>query len=119
MAQSIYQKYGGFGAVNRIVMSFYDSVLDHDDLGGYFDGIDMKSLIDHQTKFIASLLGGPASFSDDHLKRAHAKLGITPDHFDAMKHVLEQTLLDHGVDAGDVAAVIGEVEARRSTVLAD
>jgi hemoglobin len=119
MAQSLYEKYGGFGTVNRIVLSFYDNILDHDDLGAYFDNVDMKSLIDHQTKFIASLLGGPASFGDDHLRRAHAKLEISPEDFDEMKRVLADTLADHGMEDTDVEIVVAEVEARRGSVLAE
>lgn len=119
MAQSIYEKYGGFGTVNRIVMSFYDSLLDHDDLGPYFDDVDMKALIDHQTKFISSLLGGPVSFQDDHLRQAHARLNITAVHFDEMKRVLADTLLAHAVAQEDVDAVIGAVEQRRGVVQSD
>jgi hemoglobin len=119
MAQTIYEKYGGFGTVNRIVMSFYDRLLDHDELGDYFEDIDMKSLIDHQTKFISSLLGGPVSFDNDHLQRAHAHLNISSEDFDEMKNVLAETLSDHGVVAADVDTVIGAVEARRGYVQAD
>lgn len=117
MAQSIYEKYGGFGSVNRIVMSFYDTLLDHDELGEYFENIDMPALIDHQTKFIATLLGGPVSFDDDHLRRAHARLNITAHHFDEMKRVLAETLADHEVEPEDVDTVIAAVEQRRVAVL--
>jgi len=116
MTQSIYEKYGGFGSVNRIVMSFYDTLLDHDELGEYFDDVDMKALIDHQTKFISSLLGGPVSFQDEHLRQAHARLNITAAHFDEMKRVLAETLLDHAVEQTDVDTVIDAVEQRRVVV---
>lgn len=36
----------------------------------------MRVLVDHQTKFIALMMGGPASYTDEHLKRVHAHLGI-------------------------------------------
>lgn len=116
MAESIYEKYGGFGSVNRIVMAFYDTMLDHDELGEYFDDVDMKSLIDHQTKFISALLGGPVSFADEQLRQAHLHLKITAEHFDEMKRVLEETLLDHAIEKDDVAAVINAVEQRRIVV---
>ena len=118
MAQSIYEKYGGFASVNRVVMAFYDQVLDHDALGPYFEDVDMPSLIDHQTKFIASLLGGPASFTDDHLKRAHARLEISPQDFEDMKSVLAETLEDQGFEPEDITVVVAAIEARRSSVLA-
>lgn len=115
--QSLYEKYGGFGQVNRIVMDFYDSLLDSDEVGPYFDDVDMKRLIDHQTKFVSSLLGGPAEFKDDHLQRAHADLGVTDAHFDEMKTLFGETLSEHGIEAQDVETVLGEIEARRALIV--
>jgi hemoglobin len=42
-------------------MAFYDRVLNSDVIGAYFDDIDMRQLIDHQTKFISQGMGGPAT----------------------------------------------------------
>ena len=98
-------------------MAFYDSILDHDDLGPYFDDIDMKTLIDHQTKFISSVLGGPASFSDTHLQHAHHRLSIPPAHFDAMKTLLAETLSNAGFDPSDIQVVLDAVEARRGIIV--
>lgn len=117
MAETIYEKYGGFARIHQLVMSFYDAVLDHDDLGPYFEDVDMRKLIDHQTKFVSALLGGPASFTDDHLRRAHAGLDISPAHFDEMKIVLGQTLRAHGFEDRDVETVLGAVELRRPVVV--
>ena len=80
MRRSIFERYGGFTSVSKIVLSFYDKVLDSPTVSPYFANSDMKRLIDHQTKFMASLMGGPASYTNDQLERVHAKLGIT-DHF--------------------------------------
>ena len=63
MSDTLYQKYGGFGAISRVVIDFYDRLLDSETVGDYFDNVDMKRLIDHQTKFIAYLLGGPADYT--------------------------------------------------------
>lgn len=67
MTATLFQKYGGFASISRVVLTFYDKALDSDQIGGFFDDIDMPRLVDHQTKFIASLLGGPASYSDERL----------------------------------------------------
>lgn len=55
---TMFDRYGGFTSVSKIVMSFYDKVLDSETVGPYFEDIDMKALIDHQTKFIAQVMGG-------------------------------------------------------------
>lgn len=118
MAQTLYEKYGGFASISKVVMAFYDRLLDSDEVGPFFDNVDMKRLIDHQTKFVASLLGGPAEFSEDRLEQAHKSLGIRGDQFDEMKRLLDETLAEHGFDDADRIAVLGEIEARRGVIVA-
>ena len=42
MAQTIFERYGGFAKVNRIVMSFYDRVVESEIMSPYFINTDMK-----------------------------------------------------------------------------
>ncbi len=117
MEKSLYEKYGGFATVSRIVMALYERLLDDDDVGPFFDDVDMPRLIDHQTKFVASLMGGPASFSDTHIANAHRHLTINDAHFDKLKELLTATLEDFGVDVLDIEAVLGAFEARRGLLI--
>lgn len=117
MSRTLFQKYGGFATVSRIVLSFYDRVLDSDQIGHFFEDIDMKRLVDHQTKFIASLLGGPASFTNERLHQMHAHLDIGNADFDEMARLLDESLAEHGFEAADREQVIGEIEARRSVIV--
>ena len=57
---TMFERYGGFGNVSKIVMAFYDKVLDSDIAGPYFENSDVRSLIDHQTKFIPRSWAGPS-----------------------------------------------------------
>ena len=118
MSRSLYDKYGGFSAVSRIVMDFYEQALESDQIGGYFENVNMPRLMDHQTKFISALLGGPASFGDEHLRRVHANLGISHADFDEMRALLGETLAEHGFAADDVEAAMGAIEAKRSIIVA-
>ena len=108
--QSIFERVGGFASVSRIVMDFYDRVLDSDLLGPWFEETDMPRLVDHQTKFVAALMGGPASYGDGTLARVHHRLGITRAAFDEMKILLRESMEAHGVPSADVDAVLREVE---------
>jgi len=114
---TLFDKYGGFSSVSKIVLDFYDTLLDSDDIGPFFDDIDMSRMVDHQTKFIASLLGGPASYTDRQLKQLHSHLDIQDSHFDELKAVLQNTLLEHGVETSDIAAVLQEFENRRGLIV--
>ncbi|WP_207061481.1 group 1 truncated hemoglobin [Motiliproteus sp. SC1-56] len=117
MSQSLFEKYGGFATVSRIVSAFYEEVLDSDSLSPYFEGMDMRRLVDHQTKFIASIMGGPASFSNEALERAHARLGIRGEHFDEAVGLLKFTLEDFALEEGDISMIINDVAGRRRYIV--
>jgi hemoglobin len=117
MAQSIFERYGGFSAVSKIVSSFYDRVLDSDNLAPYFEGTDMRRQIDHQSKFISSLMGGPASYSNDQLERSHQRLNINDKDFNEVVQVLTETFEDAGLDASDVSTIIRDINSRRSIIV--
>ena len=118
MANSLFDKYGGFAAVNSIVIEFYNNVLDSDEVGPFFENTDMENLIDHQTKFISFLLGGPVSYPDAKLKAAHANLEIQANHFDSVKTLLGETLADFEVEAADIDVVLEKIESYRSLIAA-
>ena len=115
--QTLFEKYGGFSKVSKIVLAFYDTLLDSDEIGPFFDDVDMGKMVDHQTKFIASLLGGPASYTDKQLSQLHAHLEISDAHFDELKVVLRDTLNDHSVETADVEIVLREFETRRQVIV--
>jgi hemoglobin len=117
MTTSLFQKYGGFAKVSRVVLTFYDKVLDSDQIGDFFDGVDMSKLVDHQTKFISSLLGGPASYSDERLRQLHSHLGISDADMDEMIRLLDEALDEHGFEPADRELVTREIEARRKFIV--
>jgi hemoglobin len=106
MRQTIFEKYGGFAKVSRIVMVFYDKILDSPLTSPYFAHTDMRRLIDHQTKFIASVMGGPASYTNDHIERVHAKLGISEAAFREAVDLLSETLEEHNFEGEDIRSVV-------------
>ncbi|MEX2455273.1 MAG: group 1 truncated hemoglobin [Rhodospirillaceae bacterium] len=114
---TLFEKYGGFAKVSRIVSAFYDSVLDSPLLAPYFDGVDMRRIIDHQTKFIAQAMGGPAAYSNQELERVHRTLDVTDAAFDHMLTLLRETLEDFGVEEADVDAVCSEILARKPYIV--
>ena len=118
MAASLYEKHGGFRTVSRVVMTFYDKALESEQIGDYFESVDMKRLIDHQTKFISAILGGPASYSDDRLRQVHAPLALSHADYDEMARLLAEALAEHGFEPGDIAVVMAEIEARRAPIVA-
>jgi hemoglobin len=117
MEQSIFERNGGFAKVSRIVVSFYDRVIESSVMSPYFANTDMKLLIDHQTKFIAFLMGGPASFPDEHLEQIHRHLNIDREAFDEMVSLLTETLEDFEFTDEDIASVGKELERRAPLII--
>ena len=115
--KSPFERYGGFGSISKVVSSFYDKVLDSPELSKYFENIDMRRQIDHQTKFIASLMGGPASYSNQELERAHARFTITRAEFDEMMELLQETLEDFDLNDEDVNEVVQNFNNRVNFVV--
>ena len=117
MEQTLFEKYGGFSTVSKIVLTFYDRMIEDDTVGPFFDDVDLSRLIDHQNKFISSLMGGPASFSDDHIERAHRHMTIEDHHFDRLKEIVEETLTDFSVETADIETILGGFEKRRALLI--
>ena len=108
---TLYEKYGGFSQINRIVMAFYDAMLDSEEIGPYFDDVDMAALVDHQTKFISQVMGGPASYSNEVLEQVHRRLNITQQAFEEMTGFLEETLVEYGFTPEDVRSVMVTIKS--------
>ena len=117
MEQSLFEKYGGFATIHKVVEHFYDGILDNEVLSPYFDGVNMERLIDHQTRFFASAMGGPASFDDAHLENMHRGLGITEEAWDAVVGVLLNTLGSFNVEEGDIQQIVGAVGSKKSFIV--
>lgn len=118
MSRSMFDKYGGFASVSKIVSAFYDKAVDSDIIGPYFDDIDMRAQIDHQTKFISSLMGGPASYSDEALHKVHAHLNIDRESFQEMGALLRETLVEFNIDSDDVELIMHEITSRADIIIA-
>ena len=119
---TLYDKYGGFATVNKLVQVFYRKVSESENLAPYFEGVDIQKLMDHQTKFFSEILGGPVEYTGRELKGVHAKMGITEDAFSEVSELLEETLEDMDVEDVDIETImeiVGGVKSDIVTVTSD
>lgn len=114
---STFQKYGGFSAVSRVVMTFYELVLDSDLVGHHFEDVDMPRLMDHQTKFVSALMGGPAAMADDRLAHVHRSLEISNDEFDEVVRLLSDAMRAHGMAASEISEVGKAFSEKRGLIV--
>jgi hemoglobin len=116
---SAFESMGGFARVRLIVSDFYEKVLESERLARFFADVDMRRLIDHQTKFIAAVMGGPAAFSNEQMSRAHMRLGITAIDFEEMASLFRETLEDFGVEPAELERLHAHVLSMRDHVVAN
>lgn len=114
---SIFERIGGATAVSRLVIDFYERVLDDERLAPYFAHANMRRLVEHQAKFMSAVMGGPASYTDRDLGDIHAHLGIDRAAFEAMVGLFAATVAARIPDPADAAAVIEAVRRREPAIV--
>jgi hemoglobin len=114
---TMFERYGGLAFVTRFVLSFYDRVLASVRLAPFFANSDMQRLVEHQAKFISSVMGGPTSYSNAVLRETHEHLDIDDQAFDEMIFLFKTTLKDFKISDTDVEAIIADLNARRKYVV--
>lgn len=92
---SIYDELGGLEAITSIVERMYEHILADERLAPYFDESNIESLINHQSRFIAMVAGGPEYH--DHIAKTHAHMNLRDEHFDAVLAYFHTALAEHGV----------------------
>ena len=103
---TLYDKYGGFSTINKLVQALYEKIDESDELTPYFQGIDRQNLMDHQAKFFSDILGGPVKYTGPQLKNVHITLSITEDAFSEVADLLEETLEDFEVEEDDIEIIM-------------
>lgn len=92
---SIYDDLGGFDTIKQVVERMYEHILADERLAPYFDESNVESLINHQSRFIAMIAGGPDYH--DHIAETHAHMNLRDEHFDAVLAYFHTALAEHGV----------------------
>jgi hemoglobin len=113
----MFERYGGLAFISRVVLDFYDRVLASVRLALFFADIDMHRLVEHQAKFISSVMGGPESYTDAMLRESHAHLPIDQEAFDEMIGLLQRTLEDFEITPADVKTIVADLNARRAQIV--
>jgi hemoglobin len=116
---TLYDKIGGYSALEVIVEDFYCRVLDDDHLSNFFAGSDMKRLKDKQVEYLASAFGGPGPYTGASMKQAHEGRGITRYHFDLVTGHLRDSLCAAGVPAETIAELLGAVTPLADEIASD
>ena len=114
---TLFERIGGEDAVNAAVDIFYEKVLADERINGFFENLDMVAQANKQKKFLTVAFGGPNDYTGKDMRAAHAHLGLTDEHFDAVVENLASTLKELGVAGADIQEVAQIAETTRKDVL--
>jgi hemoglobin len=116
--KTLYDLVGGEANVRAVLASLYDRLFEDRMVGFLFEGKDKQRIVELQTAFTCSFLGGPERYDGKPLPQAHASLPLLPGHFDRRHRLLDQVLLERGVPQEVRLAWLRIDEALRDSVLA-
>ncbi|WP_186646309.1 group I truncated hemoglobin [Fluviispira vulneris] len=117
MDKTIYDKYGGYKTLHVVVSLFYKKIMESENLIHYFENVDLARLIDHQTKFLTTTLGGPVMYDTKLLKAAHAKLKIPLKDFMEVASLLKETLIESKLEEQDIDKIIEVVASYKNDIV--
>lgn len=103
---SLFEKYGGFATVSKVVNELYDSLEANEITAPYFEHSDIRSLMDHQVKFLSQILGGPQQYTGKAMTAAHMGMKISEEAFFEVAGTVKEILEDNGVEEEDVSSII-------------
>ena len=117
---SIYEKVGE-ETFSLAVTLFYTKVLRDKRINYFFEGTELSTLLNHQTKFLTVALGGSNKYLGKSLADAHRPLvenmGLSDTHYNIITKHLQSTLEELRVEPSIVSTIINTVEGFRDQVL--
>lgn len=115
--QSLYEKLGQEKTLFQLVGEFYNLVMEDERINGFFQGIDMVKLRQHQLSFLSSLLGGPEIYSGRSMHAAHKYLQLREHHFAAVVENLCEAMRRFHVDEADIAQVVARLSHYKAEIV--
>ncbi len=115
--EGLVERLGGSGELRRITARFYGKLAMDPMVGFFFAGHDLDRVIDGQVGFLLKAFGESRAFTGRHPSIAHRELApILRGHFDRRLVLLEETLIEEGVDEEDRKLWLGVERSMRSVV---
>lgn len=97
MSDELYDELGGMQCLEKVHVIFYDKLLAHPWLKGFFVGKQRRHLESQQSDFMAGLFGGPRTYGGRSPKGAHVHLFITEEVFLIRHDLLDQSLREANI----------------------
>ncbi len=117
---TLFDKYGGVPSLQRLVRDLHRRLVSRPMFTRYFEGLDSRSMAEHQVEMMAYAFGKPAKiYNFDQLAVAHHNLGISLDAYEDMIRILRQVLLDAKIEGADIVTIINTLDQHRHRIVRD
>lgn len=110
---TLYERLGGGEAIDAVVGRFLELVGGDERINGFFANVDLARLRTLLGEQIGQASGGPETYSGRDMKTAHAGLGITVEHFNALVEDLVAALGELDVpqaEQDELLALLGPMQ---------
>lgn len=114
---SLYEQIGGKAAMDAAVELFYVKVLADPRVNHFFEDVSMIKQKRKQKEFLSAALGGPIPYRGKDMRKAHADMDLTDEHFNAIAEHLLATLTELKVKQPLIDQIMTIVGSVRNAVL--
>jgi hemoglobin len=111
---SLYERLGGKPAITAVVDDFVGNVAADSRINGFFARTDIPRLKTQLVAQICAGSGGPCNYTGRDMKSAHAGMGVSEAHFNALVEDLVKTLDKFKVpdrEKNELLALLGPMKA--------
>ena len=113
---SLYDRIGGEPVLEQMVNDLYHRILADPELSHFFKSTPMERQRKMQKEFLRAALGQPSNYSGLALSYAHAKRGITVQHFNRFCQHMFEALSQLGIDDTTVQEVVSHMAIYKNDI---
>jgi len=117
--KSLYERLGGKPAIQAVVDDFIGNVAADSRINGFFAQSDIPRLNRLLVEQICAATGGPCQYSGRDMRTAHADMGITEQHFNALVEDLVASLDKFNVPEREKNELLGALAAMKGEIVGD
>ena len=110
---TLYQRLGGYPAIKAVVDDFVGNVAADQRINRFFARTDIPRLKQNLVDQICAGTGGLCIYTGRDMRSAHAGMGVTSGHFNALVQDLQRTLRRFKVpkqEQGELLAILGPMK---------
>lgn len=118
-SQTLYERLGGKEAIQAVVDNFIGNVAADARINGFFAQTDVPRLNRLLVEQICAATGGPCQYTGRDMRSAHAAMGITEAHFNALVEDLVASLDKFNVPQREKSELLSTLAAMKSDIVGD